>query len=146
MQETKAVNQHIVTEGQAQKPFGFWLLIFALLFVSTQVVRLVVLQVGLPVFFNDKFAFSINFPSPLMYTLYLVAMTFIGNYLYRNWVSMGKLTQFAFVLIISGGVSNFVERTFAGKVLDYIFIANGVLNLADIYIFVGIILLFVNRR
>ncbi|HMR55138.1 MAG TPA: signal peptidase II [Candidatus Doudnabacteria bacterium] len=146
MQEIQSSEPNVLTEGQTQKPFGFWLMIIALLFVLTQVARLIVLQLGLPVFFNDKFAFSINFPSPLMYTLYLVAMTFIGNYLYRNWSKMSWLTQFAFVLIVTGGVSNFIERIFAGKVVDYIFIANGVLNIADLYIFVGIILIFVNRQ
>jgi lipoprotein signal peptidase len=146
MQEIETSESKILTEGQTKKSFGFWLMIFAVLFVLTQVVRFIVLQVELPVFFNDKFAFSINVPSLIMYLLYLVAMTFIGNYLYRNWFKLPWLTQFAFVLIITGGASNLIERIFAGKVVDYIFIANGVLNIADLYIFVGIILIFVNRQ
>lgn len=58
---------------------------------------------------------------------------------------MFALSKLGFLLIITGGVSNIIERTFTGKVIDYFFIANGVLNLADFYIFIGIILIFAQR-
>lgn len=133
------------TERLHEQSFGFWLLVAAVLFALTQVVRGFVIATQQRIFFNDKFAFSLNLPSAWMYGLYLLAMIFIGHYLITHWSKMFALSKLGFLLIITGGVSNIIERTFTGKVIDYFFIANGVLNLADFYIFIGIILIFAQR-
>lgn len=145
MNESNSLQQKTFTERLHELSFGFWFLIGAMLFVLTQLVRWLVITTEQQIFLNDKFAFSLNVSTPLMYSLYLVAMLFIGHYLVTNWNKMYAISKFGFLLIITGGVSNVIERIFNGKVVDYFFIANGVLNLADFYIIIGIILIFIQR-
>lgn len=133
------------TERLQEQSFGFWLLVAAGLFAVAQVARGFVIATDRKIFLNEKFAFSLNAPSPLMYGLYLLAMVFIGHYLITHWQRMFALSKLGFLLIITGGASNIIERTLTGKVVDYFFIANGVLNLADFYILIGIILIFAQR-
>lgn len=145
MLSSENLNSQTYTERLHEQPFGFWLLVAAVLFALTQVVRGFVIATEQKIFFNEKFAFSLNISSPLMYGLYLGAMIFITHYLYTHWSKMFALSKLGFLLIITGGVSNIIERTLTGKVIDYFFIANGVLNLADFYILIGIILIFAQR-
>ncbi|KJV83678.1 signal peptidase (SPase) II family protein [Orientia tsutsugamushi str. UT76] len=55
-----------------------------------------------------------------------------------------KLLQFnAYMLIIIGGTSNIIDRMLYGAVFDFIDIYLIIFNLADLYIFVGTILLVI---
>lgn len=125
--------------------FYSWLVSLIGLMVLTQVVRLIVLQSNSKLFYNDKFAFSINFPTEVIYTLYLLVFGFMFYYLVRYWDKLGSVSKFGFGLIVSGGIANLLERIYFGFVTDYIFIFNGVLNIADFYIFLGAILVIVSR-
>ena len=145
MMESDRVTETQLTEKRTQQFFGFWFLAFAGLILLTVGIRLAVIKLGLPIFYNDKFAFSLNVPTPVIYVFYVVAMVFISNYLYRHWLQINSFTKLALVLIVAGGVSNFMERLLFNKVVDYFFFANGVLNIADIFILIGIILLFIFR-
>lgn len=133
------------TERLNQQAFGFWLLVGAALFAFAQAVRLLILASGQKYFLNEKFAFSLDVAMPVMYGLYLIAMLFIGHYLWTHWQKLYVVSKLGFVMIVTGGVSNVIERLIAGRVTDYFFIAGGVLNLSDFYILIGIILIFIQR-
>lgn len=145
MNTTDNLENKTYAERLQEQSFGFWLLVGAVLFAITQIVRGFVIATEQKIFLNDKFAFSLDVATPLMYGLYLLAMVFIGHYLITHWPRMYALSKLGFILIVTGGLSNVVERIFTNKVVDYFFIANGVLNFADFYIIIGIILIFTQR-
>ncbi len=124
---------------------GFWLGVGLGAVALTQLVRFLILFTGQEVFLNDKFAFSLNLPTALMYAVYVAAILFIGRYLQTHWAGLTDLTKLGFVLIIAGGFSNVAERIIFGHVTDYIHLAGGVLNLADVYILIGVISIFIDR-
>lgn len=137
-------NQHVQTESLTHKTFGFWFLIVGSI-IFTQAVRIFILNQGLNIFLNDKFAFSLNIPASISYTLYFFVFIFIIRHLYLNWHEIHFAPRLGLLLVLSGGVANLIERLWFGYVVDYIFILNGVMNLADIYIIVGAIMLLVSQ-
>lgn len=145
MNATDNLENKTYTERLQEQSFGFWLLVGAVLFALTQIMRGFVIATEQKIFLNDKFAFSLDVATPLMYGLYLIAMIFIGHYLITHWSRMYAMSKLGFILIVTGGLSNVIERIFTNKVVDYFFIANGVLNFADLYIIIGIILIFAQR-
>lgn len=145
MSEQRLSNSAIATESEFKSAFGFWLGLGGSLIASAQLVRHVVVAFGWPIFFNDSFAFSINMPMPLMVGLYIGAVLFISHHLYFNWHRLYPISKFGFTLIVAGGFSNFFERMILGHVADYIYIATGVLNVADFFILFGIVLIFIQR-
>lgn len=145
MNATDNLENKTYAERLQEQSFGFWLLVGAVLFALTQIVRGFVIATEQKIFLNDKFAFSLDIATPLMYGLYLLAMVFIGHYLITHWSRMYAMSKLGFILIVTGGLSNVIERIFTNKVVDYFFIANGVLNFADLYIIIGIILIFAQR-
>ncbi len=132
------------TESLTKSAFGFWLSILSLL-ALTQVVRIFILQNQFPTFFNDKFAFSLAIPNFISYAVYAIVFFLIIKYLYSHWTTIAFKIRLGLALILCGGIANLIERLWNGYVVDYIFILNGVLNLADLYIITGIILLLVYR-
>ena len=145
MTESEILNQTHQTESDVESTFGFWLLLGGILIAAAQIVRTAVLLLNFPIFKNHNFAFSLNFPTPVMIGLYLVAVFFIVHHLYYNWYRLYTVSRFGFALIIAGGLSNFLERFIFGHVTDYFYIATGVLNVADFYILLGIIMIFIQR-
>ncbi len=146
MTELESLNPTTQTESNINSTFGFWFFVGGILLILTQVVRAIVLWQDFPIFKNENFAFSLDLPLPLMVVLYLVAILFISHHLYHNWNRLYAVSRLGFVLIIAGGLSNFLERIIFGHVVDYFYILTGVLNLADFYIFLGIVLIFIQRN
>ncbi len=91
---------------------------------------------------NYDFAFSLKMPIWLMYSVYFVGIGLIIFYLKKNYHGLSKFELYSWVLIFSGAILNVSERLILGFVRDWIYIANGVFNLADIYIILGILILF----
>lgn len=92
-------------------------------------------------YFNHNFAFSLPIPSFLMFALYALILGAIGWHVVKNF---GKLTfghRLAWVLILTGALSNVGERIALGYVRDFIYVLSGIFNLADGYIIVGVIIL-----
>lgn len=145
MIDSELSNPSTLAERLHHLSFGFWLLVSGSLIILTQFVRVLVYRANWETFLNEKFAFSLNLPTPVMYLLYLIAVAFIGHYLITHWSKLFTISQFGFVLILTGGLSNLLERIITGHVVDYFYIANGVLNLADFYIIIGIVLIFAQR-
>ena len=72
------------------------------------------------------------------------------NYLYKNFASFKKMEILALSMIIGGGLSNLLDRIYDNSVIDFIIIHYkdiffpAIFNLADFFISLGILLLFLN--
>lgn len=98
-------------------------------------------------FLNDRFAFSLPLPVWVMYAIYAAVL---GGSVWYVWGRRNVLDgwqKLAWLLVWAGALSNIGERLVLGYVRDWIYILNGVFNLADGYILLGIaILLFFNPQ
>ena len=97
------------------------------------------------VFLNSVFAFSLPVPLPIIYLIYFCVIFFIVRHLIAQYKNFSYLQRLCWLLILSGAVSNILERIFFGYVRDWIYILSGIFNLADLYIIAGIVLLFVEQ-
>lgn len=98
------------------------------------------------VYRNYNFAFSLPLPTAAMYTIYFLAIGYIIFFMKRNFYSLGSVSQMAWMAILSGAVSNVGERIVLGFVRDWIYVLNGVFNLADGFIILGILVLLFNPK
>ncbi len=131
------------------------ILVSFLFFVVSQITRLFFLRlesvnfgfIGITHFRNDKFAFSLPIPALFIYLIYSVIAVIVALYIVSNGKKFDLAERFAWVLVISGAISNIFERLFFGYVYDYIRIFTGVFNFADGCIIIGLlILLFRNKK
>ncbi len=98
------------------------------------------------IFNNFYFAFSLPVPKVLMYLIYALVLFFALKYFLKNYSNFSRLSFYSWTLIFAGAVSNLGERIYLGYVRDFIYIWNGVLNFADFYIILGVLLLLVFSR
>ncbi len=138
-------NQNLQTERLNKKSFGFWLAVFLIATSLTQILRIIILQFSINHFLNDKFAFSINIPLVAIYAIYILVMIAIILFLKKEWFIISDSKKLGFIFIIAGGVANIFERIIFGHVVDYIFILNGVLNFADLYIIFGVLCVLIDK-
>lgn len=135
--------------GSPTRSSGFldFIISIGILILGAQLVRYVSIKFEWHLFLNEKFAFSINIPIALIYVLYFVVMSFMFYYFLKHRDNFNFVSKLGFIFILAGGFSNLIERIVYGHVVDYIFLFNGILNLADFYIFFGLILiLFFSRK
>ncbi len=121
-------------------------LIFALAITIDQLSKFVVSKLSWSIFFNDQFAFSLPVPWYAMYFIYAIILLAMSWFVSENWKNFSQLQKFAWSLVYAGGVSNILERIILGHVRDFIYIAGGILNIADFYILFGLVLLLVSTR
>ncbi len=96
------------------------------------------------IFRNYLFAFSLPVPSVLMYLFYLVALAVLFWYVMVNLKKFSRPILLGWWLIVVGASINVGERLILGYVRDFIYIyGGGVLNVADLYIIVGIVYLLI---
>lgn len=126
--------------------FKFWFATVILFIGIDQLLKWVVTHSGWSIFLNDQFAFSLPVPVPLMYAIYFVVLAGMSIYVHRTWIRFSTVQKFAWAFVYAGGLSNIGERVVLGHVRDFIPIANGFLNIADFYIFLGLLLLLVSNR
>ena len=93
---------------------------------------------GLRPFKNLYFAFSVPLPSILMYLLYGSVLAVLCTYVGTHWRALGFYSRLAWVLVFTGAVANVGERMVLGYVRDFIQIGTGYLNMADVYILLGV--------
>lgn len=98
---------------------------------------------GVGAFRNYNFAFGLQVPAALMYGIYFIITVLIIEYLYSK--KMRGSEVLGWMLIIVGAGSNIVERISIGYVRDFIYIFAGVFNLPDLYILIGLYILFTNK-
>lgn len=92
--------------------------------------------------------FGIAFGIPItQYIVIPVSFIIIGGlfiYTAHNQKRSTLLT-FATAIIISGALSNIIDRMFFGFTTDYFRIINSVINLADVFIVVGALMLILSE-
>jgi signal peptidase II len=119
--------------------------VFFLLLAVDQGSKYLVVQKSVRTFENSNFAFSLRVPVFLMYLTYIVLVGLLVNWFVKkkekNWSD-----KLGFTLILAGALSNIVERIIQGYVVDFIYLLDGVLNLADFFILAGILLLVFERK
>ncbi len=97
-------------------------------------------------FLNPGVAFGIPLPQPLvvLVTIPLVTMMVWQIVrLYRRPAQPGaKLQMVAFELIVAGAISNIIDRLAYKSTVDFFLITTSVINIGDIVIVLGFILLF----
>jgi len=99
---------------------------------------------GVELFFNKGIAFSLPFPNWL-----LILLTPILLLVLMVWAGQEKRNQIfwlGIILVLSGAISNFIDRIIIDATVDYLRILTGVINLADVVIVGGAILLVVNLK
>ncbi len=145
MLETFSQQNFKQTERTINPSFGFWFL-GIMLFVVVDQISKVIAEKKLPIFYNENFAFSIPLPTVLMYLLYGLVLGVVMWYLARSWKNIQSLERMSWGLILAGGISNIAERIVRGNVRDFIPVLNGILNVADLYIIFGLVILLMLSR
>lgn len=124
----------------------FWLVFTLALIAIDQLTKFAAASLGWSIFLNDRFAFSLPVPIPLMFVIYAVVLAGITWYVSRTWRRFNKMQKYAWCFVYAGGLSNIVERVITGHVKDFIPVANGMLNAADFFILIGLLLLLASSR
>ena len=98
--------------------------------------------IGWEYFANRGIAFSIPVPGEfvLIITPLLLILLLAFSTRQNNILTLKK--HFGFALLISGAISNYIDRFLFQFTIDYIRIITSIINLADIMIITGIILVF----
>ena len=100
-------------------------------------------------FLNDGVAFGL--PVPMAWVKFITVPLIVGmGYFmareYRRGPNMSEWKLIGFMAVISGAVSNLVDRLVYNKTIDYILIFTGVINLADVIIIAGFLLLYFTHK
>lgn len=133
--------------------------VFCLLVLIDQLSKLIVINhfknglfflrgfVGLEIYQNHGFVFGIELGNiiAIVFTSWLIVLfVFIINY---SPFLLFQRTRIFFLLVLSGAISNLFDRIFRGYVVDFIrFSPILIFNIADIFILVGLLLLFFQKR
>lgn len=99
---------------------------------------------------NKGISFGIFLPNIIFWLIWLLLLFFL---IYILFLKRNRILRefFPYFLILTGALSNIIDRLFFGCVFDYIYFINipfPVFNLADIYIFIGILffILFLKQK
>lgn len=143
-----------IFENERVRSFVFWFAGFVLLdqiakifaFRFTNEAHYIVVIgeriLGVQLFKNYDFAFSVPIPTSLIFFIYFVVLALILVYVKKNFSEFDIKSFWAWTLILSGALSNIVERVITSYVKDFIFIyGGGIFNFADFYILFGIVVL-----
>ncbi len=109
----------------------------------------------LAIYYNKGVAFSFLNSNSLAvnyFVTFLVAsiILFIFSVFIKNYKNYNQLEYFSYILILGGAIGNFLDRLLNQSVLDFIIIHYkdiyfpGIFNLADIFITIGALLLFLS--
>lgn len=102
-------------------------------------------SLGWEYFENRGIALSLPFPNWLILAVTPIILTFLVILLTKKrkasrWFTVGL------VFIIAGAVSNYIDRLFFGVTIDYFRLLTSVINLADVMIVGGAVLLLLDNR
>lgn len=95
--------------------------------------------------FQENYHFLFIFQGSFFYWLTLLIFIGLVFWLVKSYQQKNNLNVFALSLILIGGFSNFWDRFLYGFVIDYfIFLNLWILNLADLMICIGLLILLTN--
>jgi signal peptidase II len=110
-------------------------------------------------FRNTGMAFSMfEGRNSLFFVTNFLLLLGLSLFLYKNFSKMNKVLQYAFCLIIGGGLGNLIDRLFRGAVVDFLDfginsarwpsfnIADSSISIAGFLIFINILLLIKRRK
>ena len=113
-------------------------------------------SLGWEYFENSGIAFSIPFPNNLLIILTPFAIVGLSIILTKYWCQWDLRTcfrknipiryLFGLVLVIAGASSNLIDRVFFGFTIDYLRILTSVINVADIMIISGVLILLLPKK
>ncbi len=147
-------------QNERLRSFVFW---FTLLIACDQIIKCFVFRlvdhslyahvgqvnvVGVQLFRNYNFAFSIPIAQPYIFLVYGIVLAVIVRYVVKTFNEFDYTSLLAWTLILAGAFSNIVERILTGYVKDFVYVlGGGIFNFADFFILSGILLLlFVELR
>jgi signal peptidase II len=100
---------------------------------------------------NPGAAFSLSFGNPhIILVVTIIVILFLAFLIYRGIIRPENISgKIALVMIFSGAIGNLIDRIWMGEVTDFIDMGIGahrwpVYNLADIYVTVGMFILFIS--
>lgn len=101
---------------------------------------------GIEFFANRGVAFNIPIPNQIL--LFATPLILIGLalMLLRTKKQITPKAVMAMSLIVSGALSNFLDRYLFGITIDYIRIATAVINIADIMIVLGLLTILYQQK
>ncbi len=103
------------------------------------------LQVDL--YTNQGISFGLKLPHFVIILASVAIMGIVIWYLVDAYKRKNFFHVFAWSVIIVGGLSNFYDRVVYGYVIDWLIVPwNAVINLADVYITIGIFFLLVDLK
>ena len=95
--------------------------------------------------FNQNIAWFWTLPKAYLYILLSIIIVFLF-YFCLQALKKKSLLIWPWALIIIGAISNFLDRIYQGAVIDFInFFGLSVINLSDVYIFLGVAWLLVDE-
>lgn len=124
------------------KSRGFVQGVFVILFLifTDQIIKFFIRQ-NFYFVCNKGIAFGIKLPTVFFVTIWILIMFYFLK-IWLNDINKNIFFQLPFVLIITGGFSNIIDRIIYGCVIDFIpFLNISTFNLADSFITIGIVLL-----
>ncbi len=101
--------------------------------------------IGWEFYANKGIAFSLPFPNFILIIFTPIAIFIMIAY-YLKIKKEDDLKKLAALLIILGAASNFIDRLMYGITIDYFRVLTGIVNIADIMIVAGVLLLLVKRK
>lgn len=116
--------------------------IFLVLIIVDQVLKFILNRYFPSIIFSSQNFLGMSSYLQLALLVILIAIIILLYYKNKNF----QQNLLAFVFIISGALSNLLDRFFHGHVIDYLPIINGYFNLSDLYILFGLILIVLNIR
>jgi signal peptidase II len=95
---------------------------------------------------NFGLGFSLDFGKLANLILITAALIFFINYYFSHHMGLSRWGKIVFMLILSGAVSNIIDRLFLGYVRDFLDIGLGfTFNLADAMVVVGLMIILLTN-
>lgn len=96
---------------------------------------------------NPGIAFSLPFPNWLVVLVTPPIIFGMILWLMKSFQKKSSISYFlSLIFIISGALSNFIDRVLFAATIDYLRILTGVINLADVMIVAGVGMLLLRKR
>ncbi|PID52266.1 MAG: hypothetical protein CR972_03210 [Candidatus Moraniibacteriota bacterium] len=115
--------------------------LFVFLVVFDQYIKKVIVAQGKDVYVcNHGVALGIQLPQPIFLIMWGIIMILV-SYFWFLAKNKSFLVQLPFLFVITGGVSNMIDRLYYGCVVDYVsFFSFSSFNFADVCISFGVFL------